>query len=358
MDSLATLQHSREQVNHRLAELVEKENARRSLVHTASLLKTILTQQIQIEASQSKDSHAQSSMKQDLSKISHEKKLLENKVTLLTSEVDILKKKSSNFVQLQKENMTLKNQISKLNSQLSESKNESGKLKQQFLTQKAVLESKLENAKKNIKSLKDISRASSPSKPNTQTILSSIKPVPGHEKLGLRKPLVSNFSTSPFLKDRRQVSPSKPPRSASTPVTIGKNIMAQSTPGAHLVSPLKDVQPQKPSSLKNLISPDKLTQQKKKPSLFDDDDDDDDDGFFANAIKKFDEKENEELIPEVPETQVESKKRKKKLGGKAIVEDDEEDLKFTPLKKVKLMDKIGGISPLKKRNNERGLFKV
>lgn len=338
--------------------LVEKETARRELVRTASLFRTILVQQTLIFNSQTRDSQAQSSIKQDLSKLQHEKKLLEGKVTLLASEIDVWKKKSASYTQLQKENTGLKNQVSKLTSQLNESKNSVGKVKQQFVTQKAVLESKLENAKKNIKTLKN---AKSPVK--TQSLLSPLKnssllsPVKtrpsGNPLQRVNKTLAPSFSVSPFLRNRTS-------KETSTPLTT--KIMAQSTP-TNTTSPLKDVKKPRPSSLKNLLSPEKVIGPKKgKPSLFDDDDDDDDDGFFTQAMKK-----HKETIPVVESSQQETvekenipdpkpKPKKRKLGGQAIVEGDEPE--FSPFKKVKLMDKLGGMSPLKQRNKESGLFKV
>lgn len=365
-------------------DVVNKELSRRSLVQNAILLKTVLTQQLHIESSNHKESKDQSSAKQDLSKAQHEKKLLENKISMLTSEVETWKKKSANQNTLQKETLALKNQITKLNSQLNESRNEIGKVKQQFVTQKAVLESKLENAKKNIKNLKD-KNTLSPSKAlqPPSSILSPIKSQPqvvnNHQKLGLKKPLVSNFSVSPFLNKNlhKNTSPSKQPNNFQSPIPLeSQNLLATSTPGANAISPLKDMKSKRPSGLKNLISPAKQngnsktsTTNKKKPSLFDDDDEDDDD-IFSNSIRKIDASKDTSktnittIVPEVNKEKEEPKKkqpakRKRKIGGKAIIEDENDDEpKFSPLKKVKLLDKLGGISPLKQRNQERNLFKV
>lgn len=367
--------------------VVNKELSRRSLVQNAILLKTVLTQQLHIESSNYKESKDQSSVKQDLSKAQHEKKLLENKISMLSSEVETWKKKSANQNTLQKETLALKNQITKLNSQLNESRNEVGKVKQQFVTQKAVLESKLENAKKNIKNLKDKntlspSKALQPPSSILSPIKSQTKSVNNHQKLGLKKPLVSNFSVSPFLNknlNKNNASPSKQPNNFQSPVPLeSQNLLATSTPGAvNAISPLKDMKSKRPSGLKNLISPAKPAEKgakagaasKKKPSLFDDEDEDDDD-IFSNSIRKIDAsketpkpdttKAPTEATKETEEPkQKQPAKRKRKIGGKAIIEDENDDEpKFSPLKKVKLLDKLGGISPLKQRNKERNLFKV
>lgn len=347
--------HAYAQQQLRCEALAHAEQQRAGLATTAQLLKTVLIQQQMLDSSLSKDSHAQTSLKQEMTKANHDKKLLENKVTLLQSEVEVQKKKSQNNVQLQRENAQLKTQISKLNTQLSESQNTVGRVKQQFVTQKAALESKLDTAKRSIKTLKDKERS-----PQKSSILSPQKNGVVPKTLVSSLSSVKPFSVSPFVKNR--LSPTKPNK-PSTPMTVGK-IMAQSTPGGATtplsMSPLKDMKPKRPSSLKNVISG-----EPKKPSLFDDDDDEDDDGFFSQAVKPVAaiagttitagdaEKHND-----VPgDKQNQAKKRKKKIGGKIIVEDDE-DLKFSPLKKVKLMDRLGGISPLKQRNKERGLFKV
>jgi len=378
--------------------VVNKETCRRSLLQNAILLKTVLSQQLFVEETSSKESKDQSTVKQTLTKAQHEKKLLENKISMLNNEIETWKKKSANQSTLQKETLALKNQISKLNSQLNESRNEIGKVKQQFVTQKAVLESKLENAKKNIKSLKD-KNAMSPSKalqPPTSIlspVKSQTKSLNNHQKLGLKRPLVSNFSTSPFLNKNINKQNTSPSKHTSTPTNFispapinGQNLLATSTPGAaNAISPLKDLKSKRPSGLKNLISPAKTTTKtnattapsKKKPSLFDDDDDDDDD-IFGNSIKKLD--ANKSISKEDKANEAQPKKdsnndndtqeqeqatkklpakRKRKIGGKAIVDTEaEEEPKFSPLKKVKLLDKLGGISPLKQRNQERNLFKV
>lgn len=369
--------------------VISKETTRRSLLQNALLLKTVLSQQLYIENSNHKESKDHSSVKQDLTKAQHEKKLLENKISMLNTEIDTWKKKSANQTSLQKETLSLKNQITKLNSQLNESRNEIGKVKQQFVTQKAVLESKLENAKKNIKNLKDKntlspSKALQPPSSILSPVKSQTKSLNNHQKLGLKRPLVSNFSTSPFLNKNlhKATSPSKDGKQQNnfqSPVPLNsQNLLATSTPGApNAVSPLKDLKSRKPSGLKNLISPAKppangatKPNSKKKPSLFDDDDDDDED-IFGNSIRKLDATKNtprQEPPSEEPKQDNEEQdtkkkqpaKRRRKIGGKAIVEDvdNEEEPKFSPLKKVKLLDKLGGISPLKQRNQERNLFKV
>lgn len=365
--------------------VINKETSRRSLLQNAILLKTVLSQQLHIESANYKESKDHSSVKQDLTKAQHEKKLLENKISMLTTEVDTWKKKSANQSTLQKETLSLKNQITKLTSQLNESRNEVGKAKQQFVTQKAVLESKLENAKKNIKSLKDKnslspSKALQPPSSILSPVKSQTKSLNNHQKLGLKRPLVSNFSTSPFLNKNlhKPTSPSKDAKQISnTPAPLNsQNLLATSTPGANAASPLKDLKSKRPSGLKNLISPVKPINgkgkqtSKKKPSLFDDDEDDDDD-IFGNSIRKLDSSKNtptqKEPVTEQPKESEKSEdankkqpaRRKRKIGGKAIVEEDnEEEPKFSPLKKVKLLDKLGGISPLKQRNQERNLFKV
>jgi hypothetical protein len=330
------------------------------------------------------------SAKHELSKIQHEKKLLENKISQQTNEIDNLKKKSANQMVLQKENMTLKTQISKQNSQLNEAKNEVNKSKQQFLTHKAVLESKLENAKKSIKTLKD--QKIPITNLNPPRITSPTKAV----NKALNKPQLSNFSVSPFLsKSVKTTSPSKSVVKShplanvesSTPQQQipSKNVLAHSTPGSGLKSPSKLLTARKPgSALKNLLSPPKKdangqaqnsSKRKKASSLFDDDEAEDDD-LFGDAVRKAKssnlEKKTEwegESIGDNSSEPINDKKlnvikrKKKKIGSKAIVEVDEEDIAnnhnaYSPLKRVKLLDKIGGISPLKQRNKEHNLFKV
>lgn len=371
---------------HAIEEVVQQEQERRSLVQTATLLRTILTQQTMLESKSKEDNADKSTMKQDMSKIQHEKKLLESRVGLLNNELETWKKKASNQRTLEKENMTLKNQVQKLTTQLSTSKNETNKKIQELVTMKTALENKVGLAKQNIKSLKEKERARSPIKPTSNTLLSPVKVTStpaSHEKLGMKKPLVSNFSVSPFLTKRRQTTPAKSHGSSSSlaqlplhgqmdsSTPVSKPILSQSTPEATKPrSPLKlsNTNPVKPSGLKNLISPDKAagsttvngSQKQKKASLFDVDDDEDDD-FFGNAVKKPVTKGAETPLAAADTTTTGgTKKRKKKIGTKPIAEEDveEENLKFSPLKRVKLMDTLGGISPLKKRNKERGLFKV
>lgn len=328
--------------------VLDEEFERRKLLQEALLFQVILQQQLLIESSTSEKIQVNNTTQQELNKVQHDKKILENKMSQQLHEIDNLKKKSSTQLILQKENMQLKAQISKLTSQISESKNEVNKSKQQFLTQKAVLESKLENAKKNIKNLKD--SKVSVSTLNPTSLNSPIKPI----NKQLNKPQLSNFSVSPFLtKAKSPIKLQETPKlinkiDSSTPVN---QVLAQSTPGEK--SPSKVIKTKKPgSALKNLLSPNKDVIKKKKSSLFDDDDVEDDD-LFGNSIKKVEVKPKEEVI----------KKRKKRIGTKAIVEVDDDDLQnnpssFSPLKKVKLLDKLGGISPLKQRNTERNLFKV
>lgn len=350
-----------------LNEVFLKETSRRSLIHEATLLKTILEQQMYVEMNNSKDSHVQSSLKQDLSKVQGEKRSLDRKISLLQTEIQNLKERALSNAQLQRENISLKNQVKKLTSQLDESKSEIGKASKQFATQRAVLESKLDNAKKNIKTLKD---RTSPVKPLTGSILSPQKTSSNERINVLKKPHVnSNFSVSPFLRNRQ----SKQDLGSSTPVQDNRNniktkIFAQSTPNGNVfASPLKDAKPRRSSGLKNLVRPTNSLKaaldnpdKKNKPSLFDDDDEDDDADIFGNSVLKKAEKRDDDDDTAGKKTQPDIKKKKRKIGSTTIVEETEidEDEKSIPLKRVKLIDKLGGMSPLKQRNKERSLFKV
>ncbi|KAH3676092.1 hypothetical protein WICMUC_002389 [Wickerhamomyces mucosus] len=367
--------------------LIQQEKSRQSLLSTSILFSNILKYNALIDSINSENVSNKTEINKIVKALQADRSSLEKRNTALSNELDNYKKfKSDNKTnqnQSNKEILNLKMQINKLNNQLNESKLTQEKLQKSFATQKAVLESKLETAKKRSK----IQISSTP----TSTIAADIQEqssVPNTFKSPskiikphLRKPLVSNFSTSPFLRQRSPVKGSNP--STSTPI-LNKNLLATSTPGQNLISPIKsdangnsktDVS-KRSSGLKNLITPAKQAP-KKKSSLFDDDDDDDFD-IFSNSIKKIKSTEDEPLeLKNLQESQQQEqteggiKKKRKIITSKAIVENVTDDLekneginesndgtKQTPLKKVKLMDKLGGISPLKQRNQQRNLFKV
>lgn len=333
-------------------EVYQMELERRAQVKTAALLVRILQQQAVIDSTVTRDQAEKQEYKHDLGRLSQENKKLESKIGVLVQELENYKRKQAEHGSVQKENTSLKTQINKLHNELNNNKNEINRLKQQFATQKAVLESKLENAKKNIRNLKDVK---SPVKHVQPVIVSPEKPKPLSTQARLRAE--SKFSTSPFLAKMKLNT-----NNILNSTPISKNpILATSTPDG--LSPLKGMGPKKasrPSGLSKMLSPNKDSKPAKKSSLFDDDEEEDKDDFFS-AVKKVESTQSTQAKDQQPgedPNQVIKKKPKRKIITKHIIDEKDDELKTTPVKKIKLFEKLGGISPLKQRNKERDLFKV